>query len=774
MAKRTHFPGKTALAAGPLRRLAPPLAFMLALVALVVLCYDAGYSALPPTEKRYADAKASVERLKLDERRSLQREPWEKLAEEFTAIYRSDAGWPNCAAALFRAADSMEQLARRSFLRKDAARAVACYEDVALKHADSRLADDALYRAALLTASFLKDDKAALALLDRLERQYPRGDMRPQARELRRNLTAAASDIPTGRQPDAAARNKTAPTAGKSGAQTARPEPDVSPAARPLESYRQAKEDMERLRADKTRSCWREPWEKLEGRFLSVYAAKPNAAVAAGALYRAAASREALARCSHLNRDFRAAVERYLAVSEEFPRSALADDALLQAARLSAEELDEAATALGYLDDQLKRYPRGDMAGAARSLRAELAGNRGDAPAQAAGQRERAELQTLSWDSTGKNSVEVVLALNTPVKYDTRLVRGNGKQPARLLLHLKDTRIAGDIGKGTRVKGSLLQNIAVRKHGGGAQVELSFRDVARFDTDSAENPHRIVVRVTAGKNRAPREDEGEMDLAEAPRSNRKVTTRQVRNMASQLGLNVRRVFIDAGHGGRDPGTSHNKVVERIITLDIALRLGRLLDANGLEVTYSRKDDRAVGLSQRTSTANRKECDLFVSIHVNANDDRSVQGFETYYLDFASNQHAARVAALENARSERRLADMQGMLAELMLSARVDESRRLAADIQRMSLFRLKRRGYTVRNNGTKSAPFHVLLGANMPAVLVEVGYCTHADEARRLLNPAYRHALAEGLAEGILAYRDRLARRHTAQNSLTEETSGAM
>ena len=772
MAKRTHTTGKTVPTAPLRRRLAPPLAFMLALVALVVLCYDAGYSALPPTEKRYADAKASVERLKLDERRSLQREPWEKLAEEFTAIYRSDAAWPNRAAALFRAADSMEQLARRSFLRKDASRAVACYEDVALKHADSRLADDALYRAALLTASFLKDEKAALALLDRLERQYPRGDMRPQARELRRNLTASAAATPVAQ---ASRRQTNVPAAERE--ESARADAaadDVAPAARPLEVYRQAKDDMEALRKDKTRSCWREPWEKLEQRFLSVHAAKPNAAVAAGALFRAAVSREALARCSHLNRDFRAAVARYLAVREEFPRSALADDALLQAARLSAAELDDNAAAVGYLDEQLKRYPRGDMAAQARELRAELSGARAEAPSRAAARPARPELQTLSWDSTGKNSVEVVLALNTPVKYDTRLVRGNGKRPARLVLHLKNTAIAEDIGQGIKVKGSLLQNIAVRKLKGGAQVELSFRDVARFDTDCIENPDRIVVRVTAGKNRAPREDEGETDIAEAPRSGRRVSARQVADMASQLGLSVRRVFIDAGHGGRDPGTSHNKVVERVITLDIALRVGRLLDANGLEVVYSRKDDRAVGLSQRTSSANRRECDLFVSIHVNANEDRSVQGLETYYLDFASNQHAARVAALENARSERRLGDMQSMLAELMLSARVDESRRLAGDIQRLSLFRLKRRGYTVRNNGTKSAPFHVLLGANMPAVLVEVGYCTHADEARRLLDAKYRHALAEGLAEGILAYRDRLAKRRTAQNSLTDATSGAM
>ena len=764
MAKRTTSSEKTGNGSGVLRRLAPPLAFMLALFALVVLCYDAGYSALPPTEKRYADAKAGVERLKLDEKRSMQREPWENLAEEFSDIYRSDTDWPNRVAALFKAGESLEQLARRSFTRKDAQRAVDCYEEVALKHADSRLADDALFRAALLTASYLKDDKAALALLDRLERQYPRGDMRDQARELRSNLTASLA--PVGTAAAAPAAQAPAPEAAI---------PDVRPAQRPQAVYQQAKAEMDALRKDKKRSCWREPWEKLEQRFLSVHAAKPSPAIGAGALYRAAVCREALARCSHLDKEFQAAVALYAAVPDQFPRSALADDALYQAAVLSAQELDDAGEARRFLSEQLKSYAKGDMAGKGRQLLAELDGGPQKEASVRTAQRPAApELQMLSWDSPGKNSVEVVLELNTSTTYDTRLVRGSKSQPDRLVLRLKNTAVADDVRKGVKVNGSLLQNIAVKKLKKDAQVELTFREVARFDTDSEENPSRIVVRVTSGKNRLPRAEKGDTDIAEAPRRERRVSARQVADMASQLGLSVQRVFIDAGHGGRDPGTSHNKVVERVITLDIALRLGRLLEANGLDVVYSRRDDRAVGLSQRTVAANRKECDLFVSIHVNANEDRSVQGFETYYLDFASNQHAARVAALENARSERRLGNMQSMLAEVMLSARVDESRRLASDIQRLSLFRLKRRGYEVRNNGTKSAPFHVLLGANMPAVLVEVGYCTHGQEAKRLLDAKYRHALAEGLAEGILAYRDRLSKRRTAQNSLTDGTSGAM
>ena len=736
MAKRTTSSEKTGNGSGVLRRLAPPLAFMLALFALVVLCYDAGYSALPPTEKRYADAKAGVERLKLDEKRSMQREPWENLAEEFSDIYRSDTDWPNRAAALFKAGESLEQLARRSFTRKDAQRAVDCYEEVALKHADSRLADDALFRAALLTASYLKDDKAALALLDRLERQYPRGDMRDQARELRSNLTASLA--PVGTAAAAPAAQAPAPEAAI---------PDVRPAQRPQAVYQQAKAEMDALRKDKKRSCWREPWEKLEQRFLSVHAAKPSPAIGAGALYRAAVCREALARCSHMDKEFQAAVALYAAVPDQFPRSALADDALYQAAVLSAQELDDAGEARRFLSEQLKSYAKGDMAGKGRQLLAELDGGpQKEASVRTAQRPVAPELQMLSWDSPGKNSVEVVLELNTSTTYDTRLVRGSKSLPDRLVLRLKNTAVADDVRKGVKVNGSLLQNIAVKKLKKDAQVELTFREVARFDTDSEENPSRIVVRVTSGKNRLPRAEKGDTDIAEAPRRERRVSARQVADMASQLGLSVQRVFIDAGHGGRDPGTSHNKVVERVITLDIALRLGRLLEANGLDVVYSRRDDRAVGLSQRTVAANRKECDLFVSIHVTANEDRS----------------------------ERRLGNMQSMLAEVMLSARVDESRRLASDIQRLSLFRLKRRGYEVRNNGTKSAPFHVLLGANMPAVLVEVGYCTHGQEAKRLLDAKYRHALAEGLAVGILAYRDRLSKHRTAQNLLTDGTSSAM
>lgn len=769
------------------KRLLPPLVFMLALCLLVVCFYDSGYTSLPPTGKRYSTAKAGIESLRLDEKRANQREPWEKLAAEFRAIYDNDPAWPNRPAALFRAAESLEELARRSFAGADARKAVEAYESVALRHADSRLADDALFRAAKLRAAWLKDDKGALALLGRIKSQYPKGDMLPQALALEKTLKAAAKGRTS---PEA---RQVAATDGRDSVEDQPPEgsslaPGIKavasastvvrlPENQLLPRYRAAKTRMEALRTDKVKSCWRQPWEDLSAEFLHIYQSRKNWAVAPGALFRAAASREALADCSHLSPDYRASRDLYLQLVREFPKSALADDALLRAAGIEADHLGRAGEALQLLDAINALYPHGDMRSGAEAMRSRLSGT-ADAGSVTRGSGRKAdakpELQVLSWDSLNKDSVEIVLEMSGPARYSTRLVKERKDGPARLFLELEDAAVVSDVRKGVKVRGSLLQAVRVHdRKNGGASLQFDFRDVRRFDARDESEPCRIVLSVAAGKARLPRNAGVGAGYAEDVQ--RVVPgVRQVSDMASQLGLTVGTVFIDAGHGGRDPGTSHNDVLERLVTLDVAMTLGRLLEANGLEVVYSRTRDMAVSLSERTRKANAARADLFVSVHVNANQDRSVNGFETYYLDLASNPQAARVAALENAGSDHRLGDMQTMLADVMLNARVGESRRLAQDIQRLSMFRLKRRDFTVRNNGVKAAPFHVLLGAQMPAVLVELGYCTNAAEARNLSNPKYRHALAEGLAEGILAYKDRLLKRRTAQNSLTPGSPGAM
>lgn len=814
-----------------MRRLAPPLIFLAALCLMVVCFYDSGYTSLPPTGKRYDLAKASIDTLRQDEKRSAQREPWENLAAEFRAIYDADPGWPNRPAALFRAAESLEELARRSFAKADAKKAIECYEAVAQRHADSRLADDALFRAAKLRAAWLKDDKGALALLERIKTQYPKGDMLAEALALEKTLQAAANGrtAPEARQvsstdgkepkdegtPTKAAANASsnaqnaqsaanADTAtaqiAKAGAQQPLPQAELLP------RYRDAKAKMEALRADKVRSCWRQPWEELTTEFLRIYQSRKDWAISPGALFRAATSQEALSDCSHLSDEYRQARDLYLKLAQEFPKSALADDALLRAATIDADHLNQQGEALELLDAIAALYSGGDKTTEAQALRTRLTGAPAATPAATAGAAASNDkpvaaqptakpvVQALSWNSLSKNSVEIVLELSAPARYTAKLngSDSNGKNrigQASLQVALENATVEKDVRKGVNIRGSLFKGMSVSNgKSGEAVLNFNFQDARRFDTRVESNPCRIILRVASGTTQLPpvsnskggfadNQTEGQDQQSVASNSTTPAeppSPRLVRDMARQLGLTVRTVFIDAGHGGRDPGTNHNNVLERAVSLDVALTLGRLLEANGLDVVYSRTADKSVSLRDRTAMANAAGADLFVSIHVNANDDASVQGFETYYLDIASNPEAARLATLENADGEHRLGDMQKMLADVMLNARVDESRHLAQDIQRLAQFRFKRRQFETKDNGIKSAPFLVLLGAQMPAVLVEIGYCTNREEAARLLTPKYRMTLAEGLAEGILAYKDRLLKRRTVQNSLTQEGAGAM
>lgn len=678
------------------RRILPPLLFLLALCLMVAGFYDSGYTSLPPTGKRYDTAKLGIQQLRQDARRAGQREPWLKLAAEFRAIYDADPAWPNRPAALFRAAEALEELAHRSLARADVRKAIACYEQVAQRHADSRLADDALFRAAKLRAAWLKDDKNALNLLARLKSQYPQSDMREAALALEKSLNASARgrtapearqvartdlvdvqetaddspkpreargrrakpqlETPSVRLPVQKKESRRARPTGRgmpllerAAAMTPLPDNDLMP------RYREAKARLAALREDRVRGSQRQPWEDLCIEFLRIYQARKTWAVSTGALFRAASSLECLAERSHIPNEYRQARDLYLKVAQEFPKSALADDALLQAARLDADKLRQKGEALELLDALAAQYASGDQLAAAQELRDRLSGKASTAAASKAG---------------------------------------------------------------TDVKDKKAERVPSRS----ASLKASL----------------------------------------------------VNDMATQLGLTVRTVFIDAGHGGKDPGTMHNGVVEREIALDVALTLGRLLQANGIEVAYSRTRNTTVPLRQRTAMTNAVGADLFVSIHVNASTGPEPSGFETYYLDMARNPEAARLAALENAGGGQRLRDMQKMLADVMLNARMGESRHLAIDIQRLALSRLKRRAYNVRDNGVKSAPFLVLLGTHMPAVLVEIGYCTNPAEARNLLSAKYRMAIAEGIAEGILAYKDRLLKRRTVQNSLTPAKGNAI
>jgi N-acetylmuramoyl-L-alanine amidase len=223
--------------------------------------------------------------------------------------------------------------------------------------------------------------------------------------------------------------------------------------------------------------------------------------------------------------------------------------------------------------------------------------------------------------------------------------------------------------------------------------------------------------------------------------------------ASAFPLSVRRVVLDAGHGGTDPGASSiSNVSEKEITLDIQKRLSTLLRQNGFEVIATRDNDRLIPLRERARLANGSHSDIFVSIHVNSIPHPSNHGVETYYLGPTNDPTLTKLAATENLTSGYALADLRKLLDGVYADVRRDESQRLAAAVQHQLFSGLRGVDPGLENWGVKRAPFIVLVATEMPAILAEVGCLSNEREAEMLHSSAYRQQIAQALFHGIHAY----------------------
>ncbi len=232
-----------------------------------------------------------------------------------------------------------------------------------------------------------------------------------------------------------------------------------------------------------------------------------------------------------------------------------------------------------------------------------------------------------------------------------------------------------------------------------------------------------------------------------------------RSLTRALGLKIGRIVVDAGHGGHDTGTiGPNGLLEKDLVLDVALRLGRLLETRlGADVIYTRDDDTFIPLETRTAIANEHQADLFISVHANSSSDPSARGVETYYLNFTSNPDALEVAARENAVSEKSIFELQDLVKKITLKDKIDESRELATDVQQSLYNGLATRHSALRDRGVKKAPFVVLIGANMPSILAEISFVSNPTDEAKLETPEYREKIAESLYKGIAKYADGLS-----------------
>lgn len=220
-----------------------------------------------------------------------------------------------------------------------------------------------------------------------------------------------------------------------------------------------------------------------------------------------------------------------------------------------------------------------------------------------------------------------------------------------------------------------------------------------------------------------------------------------------LPLSVKRIVIDPGHGGKQPGAiSETGTVEKDVTLDIALRVQKLLKGSPFDVALTRTSDRTMSLADRVAFANSSKADLFVSIHINWMEQRDIRPLETYFVGPSHDPTVLKLAQVENRDSGLTLSEYHELLEKVFLDTRRNESQVLAKSIDAELFKSLRPLNPDLQDRGVKMAPFAVLLRTQMPAVLAEVCSLSNGEDDKLLRDEKYRQQIADALYRGIVAY----------------------
>ena len=219
-------------------------------------------------------------------------------------------------------------------------------------------------------------------------------------------------------------------------------------------------------------------------------------------------------------------------------------------------------------------------------------------------------------------------------------------------------------------------------------------------------------------------------------------------------------MIDPGHGGYDPGTlSTSGVLEKDLALQIATRLKASLEARGIRAELTRSSDVFISLPERTLIANRAAADLFVSIHLNSSPNAETTGIEVYYLNNTTDRATIRLARMENGgadgygASDASHLNLNYILTDLRQNYKASEAASLAKMIDEQTVADLDSGlGLNVNALGAKMGPFYVLVGAHMPAVLIECGFLSNPGEAQRLTGADYQNLLAGAISTAVVHY----------------------
>jgi len=331
--------------------------------------------------------------------------------------------------------------------------------------------------------------------------------------------------------------------------------------------------------------------------------------------------------------------------------------------------------------------------------------------------------------------------------------------PDRVYVDLIGAQMAPQLqGRSLDVSDRYLKGVrGAQNQAGVVRVVLDLKTLRDFHVFTMTDPYRLVIDIKgtgSGTAVQPPPPPSPRQQAARPEQNR-VRTDPPAPLKRPAATRDQRwhVVIDAGHGGKDSGAiGPSGLMEKDVVLDIAKRLRELMQQDlQWRVTLTRDTDVFIPLEERTVIANAKAADLFVSIHANSAERLDAHGIETYFLDLASDEQSMRVAARENATTVSKVSDLQVILRDLQMTSKRNESSLLAGSVQQ-AMVQAPNGGKNGRDLGVKHAPFLVLMGAEMPSILVETGFVSNPGEERKLADPKYRAQAARAILEGIKEY----------------------
>jgi len=507
------------------------------------------------------------------------------------------------------------------------------------------------------------------------------------------------------------------------------------------DEYQSAESCYSHLRQNSRKMKYRHNWLQCIEKFYAIYRKNPSGERAAAGLYMTGKLYADLYQYSKRKSDLRAAHTMYERVIAKFPdsryrvKASLLIDSMPQWVKKKA--LNEKDDLAKMIEEEAKEP----------TTETQIQSKTGGSPIDG-----MVTIDNLRFWSN-PNYTRIVIDASHEISYYHHLLKKDPtiKKPQRLYVDLKKSRLGENIKKVIPINDDLLTDARAGQYtNDSVRVVVDIKSFKTYKIFSLKDPFRIVIDVwgEAGGNKPPQQRP-----MVTSKKNGKLPPGA---LAKQLALGVSRIIIDPGHGGRDYGAPgyYKGVHEKDIVLQISRRLAKMIRKElKYQVFLTRDSDKYLTLEERTAIANTKNADLFISIHTNSHKDRRAYGIETYFLNLATDDEAIRVAAMENATSTKNISDLQTILYDLMQNAKINESSRLAGYVQVSVVNHLKRKRYgRIKDKGVKQAPFYVLIGAQMPAILFETSFISNPRECKRLVNPKFQQRLCEAIVLGIKKY----------------------